>query len=203
MKPWAIIAGILAAAGIGAAVWYYRKNATAPASGADAGASDATSADGSSSPSSAPSVVDFAAALSNPFSGLDMSTQPRGIRNNNPGNLDYIPPPHNWDGQVGRDGRFGVYEDPSKGVRAMSKQLQLDYSRGAVTLDDLIAEWAPPGENDTEAYIGDVSVSAGIPRGVQFDLLGNLPAVVAGIIQHENGQQPYSADDIAQWVYLA
>lgn len=198
MRQWAIIAGVLAsAAGMGATVWYVRRQA-------NAGASAATSADAaSSSPSSAPSVVDFSAALSNPFSGLDMTTAPRGIRNNNPGNLDYIPPPHNWDGQVGSDGRFGIYDSAAYGVRAMSKQLQLDYSRGAVTIDDLISEWAPPGENNTEAYIAAVSLSAGIPRGVQFDLQANLPAVVSGIIRHENGQQPYSADDIAQWVYLA
>lgn len=129
---------------------------------------------------------------------------PRGIRNNNPGNLDFIAPPDRpWNGQIGSDGRFGVYDKPDNGVRAMSKQLQKDYAAGKTTITDLITEWAPPAENDTAAYIAAVTKETGIDPDAQFDLHSNLPSVVTALIQHEEGVQPYATSDIATWVYLA
>ena len=132
---------------------------------------------------------------------------PLGIYGNNPGNLDFIAPPERpWNGQVGRDsdtGRFGVYDTPANGMRALSKQLQKDYAAsGATTLAQLITEWAPPEENDTTAYINIVSKQTGIDPNVQFDLYANLPALATAITLHEQGQQPYNPSDIAQWVYL-
>lgn len=128
----------------------------------------------------------------------------RGIRNNNPGNLDYIANPlRAWNGQVGSDGRYGIYDTPANGVRAMSKQLQKDYNAGSQTITGLITSWAPPSENDTTAYIASVSRAAGVGPDEQFDLRGNLTAVVSAIIQHENGENPYSPDDINTWVHLS
>lgn len=134
-----------------------------------------------------------------------MSDVPRGIRNNNPGNLDFIEvPARAWNGQIGSDGRFGIYESPDLGVRAMSHQLQKDYNvTSATTLAELINEWAPPTENNTAAYIEAVSQATGIDPDAPFDLYSNLPAVVTAIIRHENGEQPYADSDIATWVYLA
>jgi hypothetical protein len=130
---------------------------------------------------------------------------PRGIRNNNPGDLDFIAPPDRpWNGQVGSDGRFGIYDTPANGVRAMSHQLQKDYAVvGGSTLAQLITEWAPPTENDTAAYIAAVAAQTGLDPNVQLDLHSNLPVIVTAIIQHENGEQPYAAEDLAAWVYLA
>jgi hypothetical protein len=133
---------------------------------------------------------------------------PLGIFGNNPGNLDFIAPPERpWNGQIGRDsetGRFGVYDTPANGMRALAKQLQKDYAAsGATTLAQMITEWAPPSENDTAAYIEDVSKQTGIDPNQPFDLHANLPALATAITQHEQGQQPYSAADIETWVYLA
>lgn len=135
---------------------------------------------------------------------VGLKDAPRGIRNNNPGNLDFLPAGHAWNGQVGSDGRYGIYDTPANGVRAMSKQLQKDFARaGGATLRDLVTSWAPPGENDTEAYIAAVSRETGIAPDDQFDLTSSLPSVVTAMIRHENGEQPYSPDDIRSWVYLA
>lgn len=128
----------------------------------------------------------------------------RGLRNNNPGNIDYIADPKKaWNGQIGSDGRFGIYDTPANGVRAISKELQLDERRGIRSIAGLISNWAPPGENDTAAYITSVARAVGVNPDAAIDVRGNLPVIVAAIIQHENGQQPYSLREINQWVYLA
>lgn len=135
---------------------------------------------------------------------IGLTNAPRGIRNNNPGNLDFIAnPAHAWNGQIGSDGRYGIYDTPANGVRAIAKQLQVDYNRGAKTNRGLIAVWAPPSENNTEAYIGVVCRANGYGADDQLPLSAVLPETVTAIIQHENGQQPYSFDEINQWVYLS
>jgi hypothetical protein len=129
-------------------------------------------------------------------------TAPRGIRNNNPGNLRTILPPERpWNGQTGDDGSgYGVYATPALGVRAMSKQLQKD-AASANTLSEIITSWAPPNENDTTAYIDDVSTRLGVNASAPFSLYENLPLLVPAMIQHENGEQPYAQSDIVLWVY--
>ena len=138
---------------------------------------------------------------------LNPSTPSRGgalgIRDNNPGNLRYIAnPARAWNGQVGDNQGFGVYSSAELGVRAMSHQLQEDFSNGDTTLADLITTWAPPSENNTPAYIAAVAGQTGIDPNAQLDLYANLPAIVAAIIQHENGEQPYLMTDLSNWVYL-
>lgn len=139
--------------------------------------------------------------------GLTPSTPsrggPLGIRDNNPGNLRYIADPlRAWNGQVGDNQGFGVYSSAALGVRAMSHQLQEDFANGDTTLADLITTWAPPSENNTPAYIADVAAQTGIDPNAALDLYPNLPAIVAAIIQHENGEQPYLMSDLTTWVYL-
>lgn len=118
-------------------------------------------------------------------------TTPRGIRNNNPGNLVYLTS-NAYNGQVGRDGAYGIYDTPENGIRAMTLELYNDYTRKNLrSISALITEWAPPSENDTTAYIR--SVAAALNTNGEATL--NLPAVIVplvkAIIRHENGQQPY------------
>lgn len=129
---------------------------------------------------------------------------PLGIRDNNPGNLRYIADPMRaWNGQVGDNQGFGVYDTPADGVRAMSHQLQEDFANGDTTLADLITTWAPPTENNTGAYIDAVAGQTGLDPNAPLDLYPHLPSVVAAIIQHENGEQPYLMSDLTTWVYLS
>lgn len=121
----------------------------------------------------------------------------RGIRNNNPGNIvaaDNNP----WQGQTGSDGRFAVFSDPRYGIRALAKTLQTYRARyGLTTVAGIITRWAPPAENNTRAYIASVCQDTG--KGANEPLsLGDYPALIAAIIKHENGVQPYPADLIAQ-----
>lgn len=116
----------------------------------------------------------------------------RGIRNNNPGNLVITNIP--WRGKVSReantDGKFEQFTRPEYGIRAMFMDIRNDLRKGKNTIRKLITEYAPPHENDTAAYIAAVSRTTG--RGPDYALTeADYPALVAAIIQHENGVQPY------------
>ncbi|EKH1314954.1 hypothetical protein U2U97_002939 [Escherichia coli] len=123
----------------------------------------------------------------------------RGIRNNNPGNLEYSKT-NPWVGQTGDDGRFAKFETPEHGIRALGRNL-LSYQRqGIDTVNDIINRWAPPSDNNnTEAYIQAVCAQLGVTPDQPLDASNpdTLKALCASIIQHENGSQPYSDQQLA------
>lgn len=134
--------------------------------------------------------------------GIDNITQgPRGIRNNNPGNIRLGA---NWQGMstVQNDGSFVQFISPEWGIRAINKILDSYQRRGVVTVQDIIATWAPPNENDTQAYISAVAngMRATPDTVVTKDLRTGL---IAQIIKHENGVQPYDLAQIDSGVAMA
>ncbi len=116
----------------------------------------------------------------------------RGIRNNNPGNLRVAP------NAVGNDGAFAVFDKPDDGLAAMSRQLQLYGDRGNNTPYGIIHTYAPSSENNTQAYINAVTGETGFGAHEQLDLSdpATLKRMMAAMIRHENGSQPYSEKDI-------
>lgn len=131
----------------------------------------------------------------------------RGIRNNNPGNIDWISDPaKRWEGMIRKEtpaegGRFGVFESAAKGVRAIGRELLLDERRGVRTVRGLIDNWAPPSENNTSAYVRAVAAAVKVVPEQSIDVKAKLPEIVAAIIKHENGVQPYALADLQRWVY--
>ncbi|HCM9308987.1 TPA: hypothetical protein N5L67_000838 [Enterobacter kobei] len=129
----------------------------------------------------------------------------RGIRNNNPGNLEFSKT-NPWVGQTGDDGRFAKFETPEHGIRALGRNL-LSYQRqGIDTVSDIINRWAPPSDNNnTDAYIKAVCAQLGVTADQQLDASNpdTLKALCAAIIQHENGSQPYSDQQLATGVSAA
>lgn len=129
----------------------------------------------------------------------------RGIRNNNPGNLEFSKT-NPWVGQTGDDGRFAKFETPEHGIRALGRNL-LSYQRqGIDTVSDIINRWAPPSDNNnTDAYIQAVCAQLGVTADQQLDASNpdTLKALCAAIIQHENGSQPYSDQQLATGVSAA
>ncbi|MCU4295734.1 structural protein P5, partial [Brevibacterium permense] len=114
-----------------------------------------------------------------------------------------------WQGMAAdqsSDPRFVVFEAPVWGLRALAKVL-LSYSRkyGLRTPEAIVGRWAPPTENDTGAYARQVAKALGVGVGDAIDMenAGTLAVLVAAIVTHENGQQPYSPALIAQAVALA
>lgn len=144
-----------------------------------------------------------------------MTVQPRGIRNNNPGNIRWG---DNWKGLVPEDKRtdrsFCQFIDVKYGIRAIARIL-LNYrnregmkrvgNKGIDTVREIISRWAPPNENNTEAYIQSVSNACGVGAEQPISLTDDklMLAIVKAIIRHENGVQPYSDEDLLAGIHMA
>lgn len=133
---------------------------------------------------------------------------PRGIRNNNPGNIRNSER-NDWAGEVSasskKDNAFEEFEDMPHGVRAMMKLL-LKYQTGygLKTVKDLIGRWAPHNENNTSGYILRVCREMQIPDSAPLDLTdkGTMCALVAAISLVENGVQIPKEDIEKGWNLL-
>lgn len=113
----------------------------------------------------------------------------RGIRNNNPGNIRVSK--DKWEGMTGDDGAFVIFDSPESGVRALGKNL-LSYGRqGYDSIEKIINRWAPPNENDTQAYINSVVAATGIPATQSLDLSNpdTLSSLAQAISFHETGSR--------------
>lgn len=129
----------------------------------------------------------------------------RGIRNNNPGNLEYSDS-NPWVGQTGSDGRFAKFETPEHGIRALGRNLISYQKQGIDTVNDIINRWAPPEDNnDTASYIKAVCAQLGVEpnQPVNASDPDTLKALCAAIIHHENGEQPYDAQQLSTGVNAA
>jgi len=116
----------------------------------------------------------------------------RGLRNNNPGNIERTSV--RWKGMAVEqpDSRFITFNAPEWGIRAIARILLGDWREGQNTIASLISEWAPPHENDTEAYIKAVAKACKADPYRPCDVPKLLVPLIGAIIQHENGDQPYS-----------
>lgn len=137
--------------------------------------------------------------------GEASSDGPRGVRNNNPGNLE-ASSSNPWIGQTGSDGRFAKFETPEHGIRALGRNLISYQRQGIDTVGEIINRWAPPSDNnDTAAYIKAVCAQLGVTANQPLDASNpdTLQALCAAIIKHENGSQPYSQDQLSTGVSAA
>lgn len=132
------------------------------------------------------------------------SSAARGLRNNNPGNIEAGS--NSWDGQAGSDGRFAKFVTPEHGIRALGKNL-LSYQRqGYDTVSEIVNRWAPASDgNNTDAYIAALCKKLNVSPNDQLNMsdINTLRQLCAGIIQHENGKQPYSEDQLNTGVSAA
>ncbi len=131
---------------------------------------------------------------------------PRGIRNNNPGNLRKTN--DKWQGLTDpqTDAVFCTFKSPIYGIRALARTLiayQDDHNLR--TIRQIISRWAPTLENDTVAYIKAVVETTGFTPDQTLDMhtYNHLKPLVQAIIKHENGQQPYTATQIDKALVLA
>ena len=133
--------------------------------------------------------------------------QPKGIRRNNPGNLEWGSP---WQGLAAKgdypEDRFAAFVDPVYGIRAIAvtlityqdKRKAKDGSR-IDSVREVIERWAPSFENNTQAYANSV---AALLEGVGPDdevvdvhNFDHLRPIVEGIIRHENGRGPLKTEN--------
>lgn len=122
--------------------------------------------------------------------------EPRGIRLNNPFNIRISD--NHWIGKTtpSRDESFETFDTPEHGIRAGIKVLLTYFHKYSLkTIHEIISRFAPPSENDTDAYIASVTLETGIPAEEALDLDDPyiLATVAMAIIKHEQGKQPYTA----------
>lgn len=134
-----------------------------------------------------------ASLLGNQLPASEAQQGPRGIRNNNPGNIRKSDVP--FAGKVdGKDGAFESFATPRDGIHALAVNL-LSYQKnhGLNTVEDIIGRWAPPSENNTKSYAKRVATELGVKPGDQLNLSNEdtLSKLTQAIIRHENGKQPY------------
>jgi hypothetical protein len=129
-------------------------------------------------------------------------TIPRGIRNNNPGN---IKKGEQWQGASGDDGTFVIFADTSWGLRAIARALTTMIGQGYNTIQTLIPQWSA---TDQQAYINNVAAGSGIgPADILTPDQVTLQDLIRQIVDQENGQtqgETYVSDaDIANGISMA
>lgn len=116
----------------------------------------------------------------------------RGIRNNNPGNIDRTS--DRWVGMAADqsgDPRFVVFTEMKWGVRAIAVLMHTYRDKyGLNTVRGIISKWAPSRENNTGAYVAAVSSVLGVSPDdtIDIDDDSTMFALVRAIIAHENGR---------------
>lgn len=118
---------------------------------------------------------------------------PRGIRNNNPGNIrETSGDATKWMGERASDddSAFEEFQHAYYGIRALATVL-LNYQRKYQlnTVSTIINRWAPSVENNTSAYIVYVANSMRVNSFTRLDLMNSdtLMSLVNAIMDHENG----------------
>ena len=94
----------------------------------------------------------------------------RAWRNNNPGNIEYGPFARAH-GAVGTDGRFAVFPSYEAGRAAKGALLFESASYRDRTIAGAINRYAPPVENDTNAYASTVAAAVGVPLTTRISSL--------------------------------
>lgn len=117
---------------------------------------------------------------------------PRGLRNNNPGNL--VKTAIKWIGKVphslNSDTRFEQFIDVEHGLRAMMLDIYNDFkTKGLNTLFTLMNEYAPPFENNTENYIRILGSATGLGPHDKIPYNAEVfKKIVRAIVKVENGR---------------
>lgn len=114
---------------------------------------------------------------------------PRGIRNNNPGNLQFAGQA-GAEREPGEEGRFAAFPTMEDGVSALARQIRRSAARGNTTVRSLISTYAPGGENDTAGYVGDVANHLGVDpdRPVDFSDPATMRRTIEAITNREVGR---------------
>lgn len=117
---------------------------------------------------------------------------PRGIRNNNPGNIrESKGDKTQWRGERATDDdkAFEEFETMEAGIRALMITLRSYIQKHKKdTIRKIINRWAPTCENDTGVYVNAVAKRTGIgaDEKISFDKM-TMFKLVEAISFHENG----------------
>lgn len=130
---------------------------------------------------------------------------PRGLRNNNPGNIRINGDLFQGEIRPSKDKSFKQFETMPYGYRAILRILRNYHNNYKLdTIRKMIGRWAPENENDTDSYIKAVSDYAGIPADdpININDRERMIRIVAGMSKVENGREAEMSDVIAGWNLL-
>ena len=131
--------------------------------------------------------------------------KPRGLRNNNPGNIRKTT--DKWQGLRAEqtDPDFFQFETMAYGFRALFKLITNYRNKyGCQTIADIIERYAPRNENDTNNYILTVCSLMEVPTSFVPDVDDSTTMLNLGeaICYMENGELPDKQDLIDGWELL-
>lgn len=131
----------------------------------------------------------------------------RGIRNNNPLNIEKSRGSNTWQGEIipSTDSRFAQFESMAYGYRAAFKLLyNYQHRYGCKRLKDFIDRWAPPCENDVHNYASIVSRRSGLSHDTEIDALNGeqMRKLVSAMSYMENGVIADEQEVMAGWELL-
>ncbi len=136
---------------------------------------------------------------------LNDPRRPRGIRNNNPGNIRRSSSA--WQGRVSwaesKDKSFEQFEYFFWGVRALVIVLRSYFTKYNLnTIEQIITRWAPPSENNTASYISSVVTLTGFKKNqVLIPDKETLRRLTYAICDHENGVKDQITDEVFNYAY--
>ena len=114
---------------------------------------------------------------------------PRGLNNNNPGNI--VKDSQVWLGEVvpSTDVRFKQFRTRAHGYRAIFVNLSSYIRKGHNTIQKIITRWAPAFENNAASYIAHVSAMSGIGKDTPISVGDNVALIelAKALSKIENG----------------
>ena len=128
--------------------------------------------------------------------------RPRGLRNNNPGNIRISKTKYLGEVQPSQDSAFKQFTTMAYGYRAMFTLLYTYQKKyGINTIADAIIRYAPAIENHTTAYIDMVSEWSGVPATSHITTTNAdvMVPIVAAMSRVENGIPAVMSDVEAGW----
>ena len=131
--------------------------------------------------------------------------QPRGLRNNNPLNIRRTNTVWQGERTAQNDKEFVVFKSMEWGYRAAWRTLYTYYYRfisekKPFSITSIIGRWAPPCENDTQAYIKRVASLSGIDKDeillnpVNPNGVWKLSSIIGAMTVVENGIRRRNVD---------
>ncbi|PXV63873.1 hypothetical protein CLV62_112123 [Dysgonomonas alginatilytica] len=123
----------------------------------------------------------------------------RGLRNCNPGNIRINNDKFQGEIIPSQDKSFKQFRTMAYGYRSMFVVLDTYRKQGLNTIEKIIGRWAPPNENNTQAYIDSVAKWSGVDKN---KVLTNYDGddyidIVAAMSRMENGVEAVMGDVVA------
>ena len=127
---------------------------------------------------------------------------PRGLRNNNPGNIRKSKTIYLGELQPSQDESFKQFVSIDYGYRAMFVLIEHYYNKhGLKTLRQIISRYAPPIENNTEGYIQQVASICFRSADDEIDITNkdDMILIVSAMSRVENGRVANVDDVLRGW----